>query len=823
MRILLTLWLLITSFLVQGQVLNGVVESEGKPLEGAAIILNKSYVLSDSNGKFQINLVKGTNTISITHISTFDFKQVLNIKSDTTIIFNLDKKVSTLNAVEVKGTYKKETVTSVISTIRNSSSVSDGISIETIKKTPDRNMGESLRRISGITVQDDKFIVVRGLADRYNLSMMDGGLLPSTEPDRRTFSYDIIPNSIIDNVIVIKSPSANLPGDFSGGLVQLTTKSTYVNSLNLSALIGTNNLLFNENFESVKSVNFPNNFPSTQKFKSSDISDRKTYTTLISNPNSYSLNTYPNLNLNLNGSQRIGDVSSIFSVSSSRNNSVIYSNRLEYFSPNELAYNYNDTGYVQSYSINGLLNLSYNKGIKLNWKNIFNYNSENSFINRTGENYDNLQDVRLQSSNTVNKLLFNSLIDFKKDNINGTIGYNVITRDQPDYRINPLQRSIGTTDTFSTVWRDSYRFWSTMYESGFNGTLNYENRGFKTGVSYLNKNRYFQARVFRYQSKDLLEEITNNTDRYSANFYTMSSYVMYDKSLNKWKFNGGLRFEYNSFGVETSDFGGSDVIVKNNYPSLLPSINLSYMITEKNKIRFSASRSVSRPELREISNFTYYDFVRNAQIIGNPNLTIANISNVDMKWEKNISNSETFSFGLFGKQFDNPIEMIVDAGSVPSNLLLSYKNSKSAILFGGELDFRKNVFKWMTLYSNVSLIYSNVKTETGNRPLQGQSPYNINIASSFNYRKLSSTISYNRTGERISLVGFQGYSDIYENSRDIIDITTIYKLNNNFEFKLSLGNILGQNMKFYQKDRELPLMNNRQERTINLSLNVKIK
>jgi len=127
----------------------------------------------------------------------------------------------------VRSVSQKVTEAAVVRTIRNSNVVSDGLSIDFIKKTPDRNVGDALKRVSGVTIQNDKFVLVRGLADRYNSALLNKTQLPSTEPDRRAFSFDIIPTSLIDNIIVSKSASANLPGDWSGGLVQNNNKRSF--------------------------------------------------------------------------------------------------------------------------------------------------------------------------------------------------------------------------------------------------------------------------------------------------------------------------------------------------------------------------------------------------------------------------------------------------------------------------------------------------------------------------------------------------------------------------------------------------------------------
>ena len=151
---------------------------------------------------------------------------IFGLAQDTT--FN-----KTMAEITVRSAGKKSTEVAVISIIRNNLAVSDGISIDFIKNTPDRTVGDALKRVNGVTIQNDKFVLVRGLADRYNLAMLNKTLLPSTEPDRRAFSFDIIPSNLVDNIIVNKSSSANLPGDFAGGLIQISTKEVSNNFFNL--------------------------------------------------------------------------------------------------------------------------------------------------------------------------------------------------------------------------------------------------------------------------------------------------------------------------------------------------------------------------------------------------------------------------------------------------------------------------------------------------------------------------------------------------------------------------------------------------------------
>ena len=726
----------------------------------------------------------------------------------------------TLSTVTVKSAGKKESIVSVVNIIRNNSSVSDGMSIEQIKKTPDRTVGDALKRINGVTIQNDRFVLVRGLSDRYNLSFLNKTLLPSTEPDRRSFSFDIIPSTLIDNVVVVKSAVPSLPGDFAGGVVQVTTKEVGSNFFSFSLGSSYGPISSFRDFRLVNHIQFPDNFPSTYKFRVGSIGDRRAYTKLMVDGQSNNFRSYPNLNGGISFGIKKPKWNYLFSSNTRKSFSLNYTDRLDYQSSTELAYKYKDTVYTDNLSLSGLLNLTYLGKNRYSWKSILNHQVEQSYLTRTGENYDNVQFVKSNSSNTIIKTLFNSQFEGKIKNFDFNLGYNLMLRDQPDYRVNPITKSLGTNNPFSIAWRDTYRFWSVMNENQFNGGFTNDFGKIKIGGGHVQKIRSFQARIFRYDANDLMNEITNNTDRYSADFGLTNLFFQYDNTFGKWKLNGGIRSEYNKFHVNTADFSGSKINVERNYLDFLPSVNLSYNL-DKSKYRFSLSKTLARPEFREVANFAYYDFVRNAQLLGNPNLKKTDVFNVDLKWETYPKTSENISFGLFGKRFLNPIEQVVADGSVPSNLLLTYTNPKNASVIGVEIELRKNLNGWLDFYTNSALIKSTVNVNQRLRQLQGQSNYILNGGLNIHKNKTSFSISYNRIGDRISAVGFQGYPDIFENSRDVIDAVLLTKLKKS-EIKISVGDLLAQPTRFYQKinNRDLIKINNEQSISVSLNLNL---
>ena len=725
-----------------------------------------------------------------------------------------------LSEVTIRATNKKSTEIAVLNTIRSSSVVSDGVSVDFIKKTPDRNVGDALKRVSGVTIQNDKFVLVRGLADRYNSAWLNKTTLPSTEPDRRAFSFDIIPTALIDNIIVSKSAAANLPGDWSGGLVQISTKDVSDNFFNISLGSGWGSVSTFRDFKLVQATEFPSTFPSTYKYRVSGNGDKRLYTKQFNNPDVNNFTSIPNLNGGLSFGYKRGKWNGLFSSTIRNTYTLNYIDRKDYQSSTELAYDYKDTLFTKRFSANGLLNLTYLGKNKYSWKTLVNYQSEDNYLTRNGDNFDNVQNVRSTASNHINNIVINSQFDGKIKTLDFNLGYNYIFREQPDYRINPITKSLGIDEPYATAWRDTYRFWSVMDENSFNGNINKDFGKIKVGGGYLKKIRGFNARVFRYQSVDMMDEITNNTDRYTADFDLGSLYSMYENEFGKWKLNAGLRGEYNLFDVATADFSGQKVNVDREYLDLLPSLNLSYN-ENKTKYRFSVSKTLARPEFREVANFAYYDFVRNAQILGNSKLEKSDIYNVDLKYEWYPKAGENVSVSLFGKNFIKPIEQIVADGSVPSNLLLTYTNPNSAILYGVELEVRKKINSWFDFYTNLSVMNSEVEVNGIKRQLQGQSNYVLNGGVNIHKKKNTLNITYNRVGDRISAVGFQGYPDIFENSRDVLDITLLHKLKRG-EIKLAIGDVFAQPSIYYQKLQDRNLIKTNNEQTISLTLNLNL-
>lgn len=741
-------------------------------------------------------------------------------------ISSVDTSAETIGTVSIKAKSSKESVSSVYSIMRKSLVVIDGVSSESIKKTPDATVGDVLKRVSGVTVQNNKFVVVRGLPDRYNITLLNGGFVLPTEPDRKSFSFDVIPSNLIDNLLVYKSASANLPGDFSGGLVDVSTVGVKDRKFqNISLGLGYGSLSSFKKFYTFDHSSLSTKFPTTHKYRSGSSLERKEWTSLLGGPSSYTNskgNSLPNYNLNYNLGIRKKNLGIIGSLSYRTNYSILFSERKDYENGGDISYNYKDTQYTRVNLFSGILNVDYSKKkYSLQFKNLFSTQIENSFLKRGGLNFDNGMDISTSGYNTTSKSLVNSQMSYRRGKFTTESTVGGVYRTQPDYRVDPHSRSIGSESPYSVIWRETYRFWSQMRDMSYGVKSDYTSENFRGGISYWGKSRNFSARVFRYSSENLLDEITNNTDRYSASFSLFSVYGLWEKSFDRIKVSSGIRNESNLFRVNTADFSGSPVEVEKFYSNFLPSFNLVIKGGKKSNIRVSGSRTIARPEFREVSNFSYYDFTRNSQIVGNPKLVQSNIYNGDIKFECFPKSDEIISFGIFGKKISSPIEQTVAEGSTPSNFILTFSNSQQATILGLEGEIRKKIKGIGTIYSNFSLVDSRVETPIGVRPLQGQSPFTLNLGTSFDIKGVSFNLTENLIGSRISSVGFTGYPDIYENMRGVLDLS-IQSKKERFTWKINAGNILPQNIVLFQKpSREMIKTTTESNFSFSITYNIK--
>ena len=888
------LCLLPLSLLAQkGSISGKVIDAKlAEALIGASVRLDEGAggAVTDLDGNFVIAGVDaGMHKITINYTGyqpkTIENIAVRSAEASTVDVALEDATAQLVSEVVITATAQRSSMSALTILQKSSPTIGDGISAETIKRTPDRTTGDVIRRVSGASIQDNKFAVIRGLNDRYNIAMLNGALLSSTEPDRKAFSFDLFPSSMLDNLIVVKTANADLPGEFAGGAILLNTKDipeeTY---LHVTASGGYNSATTFKSYQTSQGGGadwlgiddgtraLPDAFPNTVDFKAAT-KDQK-YELSRTLPNDWAImqksSARPNAGFQLSSGYvtdpaKRTQLGATLALSYNNNNRLQSGRRFDYDNSGKL-FDYSDNQFKNNVLWGSLFNtaLKINNTQKIGFQATYSTNTDNIVSERSG---DDIEQQRKVSSTAIeyteNHLLTTRLYGEHQLTGNGLRfnwggGYNRSTRDIPSLRrmfyFKNFEDSSDVTVPFQAYVpfgsADPYRsgrFYSSLSEDTWNGNADLsvpfalfgEKQAVKIGGLYQKRDRSFDARVmgfvlgnftqFNYSTLYLpqdqifapenignrgfiLDEITNPSDGYQGKSDLSAGYVLLDNKIGeKLRLNWGLRLESFRQQVESAQYSGTPVRVDTTVTSLLPSFNITYNLNDKHQIRLSGSKTVTRPEFRELAPFSFYDFYLNANVIGNPDLRSGTIYNADLRYEIYPGQNQLFSVSLFYKKFNNPIEFTFAAQGAGTRTF-SYSNVKSARNYGAEIELRKNMeflgagWENLQLFTNAALIRSDIDLSKGvsyfdsTRALQGQSPYIINAGLSYNMPAwgLNTTLVYNVIGDRIAQVGTVGYGDIYERHRNLLDFQISKRFWQRGEVKLTWSDIFRSDFLYYQ-------------------------
>lgn len=887
-----------TLYAQHGGVRGNITDDGGEAVMDVNIVIPQLSLggVTDWEGNFYIpNIPAGKYDIYFNVIGyAADTARQIDIAAGQVLELNrtLKKQGSDLMDLDivVVGTKITGTSEAVIEEVKESKEVVTAVSAEQMTKSQDKSAVDVIRRIPGATVVNDRFIMVRGLSQRYNNVLLNGVLAPSTEPDSRAFSMDVIPTRLIDRLLVYKSGAANLPADYAGASIKLYTRSvvpenfinvgltggfrngTTFNTFLKSESGGTDWLGFDDGGRSLPSA-FPKDIFRGKIFDPvllGDIAkswpDSWSYRTLKANPD-FGLS----LDLGKKWDSGLIKVSTLTSLSYSNSNVYTKSDFYGYDAfiadsgKSQRQFKYVDERYVQKTAISAISNWRFQLSGKhiLEFKNLYNQTGEDEFVLRTGVTgpvEDPRFDVRNYALHYTERGLYSGQfsgdhdIKFgnKKTDLNWVLGYSNIRRNEPDYRRARTQKVAGTDGPYQVVipgsatTNDAARFYSDLSENTYslgtelvtkfakNDSVNYElNYGIYTEYKY----RDFAARWFSYKrglnfDEDLtylpidqlftnqnvngnggliVDEGTNFVDSYDANNTLGAGFASFTMPLGRLNVNVGIRVEAFNQQLNSQKSPTELISVDTTYISPLPILNLAYETGKNSKVRFNYSKSVNRPYFREIAPFAYYDFYNNWDVVGNPDLVMANIHNLDSRYEFYPSASEFIAFGVFYKRFINPIESVISGGQNP---VFTFVNAESAYNYGAEIEIRKSLQNLSSnkYINNLSLIFNGalIKSEidlgenAGNqvqkRALQGQSPYTLNTGIYYTTEKenVSVSVLYNIFGRRIAVVGDNQNNTIYELPRNALDLTVNWTISEKLRASFGINDILNAKYRWYQ-------------------------
>lgn len=817
--------------------------------------------LSGMDGEYRLEVPPGTYELKASFPGYSDHVMGgIVVEAGATVTLDIVMRISNISLEEtviITATLDPELATAEAQLLerKRSPAISDNLSQQEMRANADSDAASAMRRVTGLSVVDDQYVYVRGLGERYSNTMLNGTVLPTTEPDKRVVPLDLIPTRLVESVQVIKTYLPDRPAEFSGGLVQIESVRA---PRALSVAAATKQTFNSLSAFSDNGLTYPGGgndhwgFDDGTRALPGDIPDDKVIRGSVFIPGSgYSpeelqafgrsfANTWDprpetygqDQDYSASYGGRVGRFGLVASVGyriKSRNREeeqLFYSVGEDVDGDaildvqNDYDFQFSDT--KTRLGVLGTASYELDASNRFSWANFWTHNSKNETRAFAGFNADINTDIRdarlywiqedLLSSTLRGEHLLggaaNSRIDWRAN-------YSLAGRDEPDireilYEFNESLKAFKLADESQSAFRMFNTLEDEIYEGAFDWSVFFSSWNglpaqIKFGPDYLKRHRDFSSRRFRFTQRNVrnidttlpaeqilvaeninpdgfeLKEETRSTDAYYADQDVLAGYVMLDLGLTqKLRFIGGVRVESSNQEVTTFDPFSPDsdpIVASLSNTDALPAVNLVYQLTSEMNLRGGYSRTLNRPEFRELSPFEFTDVVGGRAVVGNPDLVRALIDNIDLRWEWFLSPGEVLAASVFYKDFTNPIERVVEP---TAQLRTSFTNALGAVNKGFELEARKTLGENFAVNLNYTYVQSEIdlQREVGQvqtslvRPLMGQSPSVVNaqLVYSAPSLELDARVLFNYAGRRITDVGSLGLPDIYEEGRSQVDL-----------------------------------------------------
>ncbi|BDQ01832.1 TonB-dependent receptor [Ignavibacterium sp.] len=523
----------------KGSITGLVLDKEtGEAIIGANVLIENSNIgaATDLEGKFRIeNVNPGKYNVIVSYISyskiTIKDVEVTAGKS-TELKVALTSEAISVDEVVVVDKLDRSYENALINQRKKSNSISDGISSEQIKKSNDASTSDALKRIPGVTLLDNKFIFVRGTSERYSNAQLNNTSLSSTEPEKKSFAFDLLPTNLLSNTIVVKSFTPDISGDFAGGTVQINTVD-FPDRLKINLSYSTS-YVSNTSFKDFSTYSgggsfwgfdngtraLPSSFPAN--LGSAGLT-RTEINELAKSLNNVWAPETKRAPLNNNFSLSIGDGTTLlgqnfgfvaaFSFRNSYKNSDVERNEFE--ASGEPRFEFKGVQSTYSTMMGGMLNLSYKLSDlhKFSLKNTYSRSSDDEVSVLNGAQYTDAGKEQIQTalrfverdvlSSQINgehyfPFLNNLKLDWKTY-------YSESNRNEPDYRRILYGRDIGTNDPFAAILgfqpnlKNGGRYFSNLFDktrgASVDLTIPTSYAKYKFGSLYEEKKRDFTSRL----------------------------------------------------------------------------------------------------------------------------------------------------------------------------------------------------------------------------------------------------------------------------------------------------------------------------------------
>ncbi|MDR0661190.1 MAG: TonB-dependent receptor [Prevotellaceae bacterium] len=829
-----------------------------------------SIAVSDVDGKYTLKLQVGKHTITASFISYTSLEITdVELSDDKPTILNIELKEATnkLNEVMVVGRANMEAERNLQLERQKSAVTTENIGAREMSAKGLSTVADGIKKVTGVSMEGNTKVFVRGLGDRYSMTSLNGFPIASPNPDNKLIPLTLFPTSVVKNISVNKVYQPSVFGDYSGAHINIETKENIgADYITLSLSVGgKTNTLFSDFYSSDKgSVGIPylgisKGLNLSNKVKNIRADDFDQYQQ-THNPfkTSFAINKNTALpefgvDFGLGKSWMIGrkKLNALFDINFNNDYTIYDDAYISTVNAQGIIrdqYSYNKYAYETTTTALGQLNYTIRDNDMLSYNIMFVNNTEDSFTERAG--FD-AEGIELLGSNSVYHIytLLNNQLTGSHYLVNNRlladwqVSYGRTTSDEPDRRqVMFTENNDGSLSLFKLNQQETMRYFGELFEDEWNGDIRFKyslNKGedninfLRAGASIRSKSRDFYSANFYYNVKNLHPQIDNiyDTDsylsyenvrngtiqisknsqprnKYFADADIYAAFVDFEFYLAKQLLlAAGIRYEHSRLWVNYWTDAAKEMESELVADDLFPAINLKYNPRNNQNLRFSLSRTVTRPSFIEMAPFEYKESYGGATIRGNADIQNGYNYNVDLRYELFRGYGDMYSLGVYYKYLDSPIERIQEYSG---SLVQSFRNVDKGIVAGAELEVRKYLAKNLKVDFNASYIYTHISLpEDGlytdkSRALQGASPYLLNL--DLNYtpkfsqdRELSLSAVYNLRGQRISSVGINKVSNVVEEEFNSLDFIASYALSEKMKIKLQAKNIFNQKQEFTQE------------------------
>ena len=862
---ILTLWFLSTSMLTEAAILKGTVidKSTQEPLIGASVQIKGTTMgtITDMDGHFELkDLKNGQYTLIVSYIS-FRIQEINVQASDNTsdlfVLLEADNQL--LSEVTITARKNLEGERSLQLERKQSTVAIENLGAKEMSIKGISNVEEGVKKITGISIASAGQLIVRGLGDRYSITTLNGLAIASPNPDNKLIPLDLFPASTVQNITVSKVYDAASFADYSGAHINISTKENVTEdflqiSLNTGGAFYTlgkdhyqmdrNGSLFRTPTMSQKALDMPlqefDHYAATHDiFRTSFAVDKKTALPSLGG----------NISLGKNyelGEQTLSILASAHLSNNYQNMDNAFYKTLEATGNVQSDFSYDSYEQELKMAALGYVGYTLRRDDRIGYTFFFARNASDTYQLREGEDAEG---HLLTGSNNVthvytlqnHQLSGLHQLDDKRVELDWGASYGQTSSEEPDRRQVMYIHEEDALKLFKLNRQETMRYFGSLNETEWNGKLGLkwkwaENNFVKIGFNYKYKNRDYLGTRFYYNLNKLnptissiydtneflnTENIANGNivierkkqpkDSYMAGNEIWSGYLLTDfYPTDKLLVNLGVRYEISKQWVKYASDGGDWYAKRRdlNKNDLFPALNLKYALNDEHDLRFSASRTVTRPSFIEMAPFLYQESYGAAQIRGNENLENGYNYNLDLKYEWFSPRGDMFSITGYFKYLEKPIERIQELNGGAT--LHSFRNADNGIATGVEMEFRKELLKNLRLGANASYMYTNVKLPEGGaytnkeRSLQGASPILLNADLTWSSqwkadKQLNLALLYNLQGSRIHAVGVSQLGDIKQEAVHTINFNAGYNFNSKLSLKLQVNDLLGQDVVFKQE------------------------